>query len=191
MLKHVIDFLPNIGKNTEVLLFKQFYCFEHYPYRDNSNQIGRFLSDVLADRDITFPFDSSYMFIRFVNHLHTTVKQVGDYTLIINSKIIYPQKMNKIPKLEINLIPSGLNTSQVSGVSSQLANAAENQPQYDGVTIEQMRGNPLYERGDAIDKVGKAQRAMADAAKIVKSRSKYIRALNEHAQKVQKPSSKS
>ena len=96
--------------------------------------------------------------------------------------------MFKMPHLEINCIPSQLNTSQPTGVASQLAQAAETPPQYDNVTIGQMRGNPMYERGDVIDKVGKAQKALADAAKIVKSRSKYIRALNDAATKIQKPS---
>lgn len=89
--------------------------------------------------------------------------------------------------MEVNVIPSALNTSKPTGVASQLAQVAENAPQFDGVTIEQMRGNPLYERGDVIDKIGKAQRAIADAAKIVKGRSKYIRALNDAATKLQKP----
>lgn len=97
--------------------------------------------------------------------------------------------MNKIPHLEINCIPSQLNTSKPTGVASQLASVAENAPQFDGITIDQMRGNPLYERGDAIDKIGRAQKALADAAKIVKSRSRYIRGLNDAAQKLAKPKS--
>lgn len=95
--------------------------------------------------------------------------------------------MNKIPKLEINCIPSQLNTSKPTGVASQLANVAAQEPHYDGVTIDQMRGNVIYGRGDEIDKIGLAQKALADAAHIVKSRSKYIRGLNDMAQKMQKP----
>lgn len=95
--------------------------------------------------------------------------------------------MQKMPYIEVNVIPSALNTSRPTGVASQLAQVAANQPQYDGVTIEQMRGNPLFERGDKIDIVGKAQKAIADAAKVVKGRSKYIRALNDAATKMQKP----
>lgn len=98
--------------------------------------------------------------------------------------------MNKIPHLEINCIPSQLNTSQTTGVASQLASAAENAPAYDGVTIEQMRGNPIYGRGDKIDKIGAAQRAVVEATKKVQSKSKYIRALNDAVLKAQKPSSK-
>lgn len=97
--------------------------------------------------------------------------------------------MDKIPKLEINCIPSQLNTSAPTGVASQLANVAQNQPHFDGVSIDMMRNNPLYERIDDIDKIGLAQKQLADSAKIVKSRSKYIRALNDHAQKLQKPKS--
>lgn len=92
-----------------------------------------------------------------------------------------------MPYLEINKIPSNLNTSKPTGVASQLAQVAENAPQYDGITIDQMRGNPLYGRGDEIDKIGLAQKALADAAKIVKSRSRFIRGLNDAAQKMQKP----
>ena len=101
--------------------------------------------------------------------------------------------MFKMPYLEINCISSQLNTSKPSGVASQLASVAENQPQFDGVTIDQMRGNPLYERGDVIDKIGRAQKALADAAKVVvqPKRAKMIRALNDAAQKFQKPNTKS
>lgn len=101
--------------------------------------------------------------------------------------------MFKIPHLEINCIPSRLNTSKPSGVASQLASVAENEPRFDGITIEQMRGNPLYYRGDVIDKIGRAQKALADAAKVVSQpkRAKMIRALNDAAQKYQKPNTKS
>lgn len=91
--------------------------------------------------------------------------------------------------MEVNVIPSALNTSAPTGVASQLAAAAENAPQFDGVTIEQMRGNVLYERGDKIDKIGRAQKALTDAAHIVKSKSKMIRGLNEVASKMPKPKS--
>lgn len=98
--------------------------------------------------------------------------------------------MFKIPYMEVNVIPSALNTSQPTGVASQLAQVAENQPHYDGVTIEQMRGNPVYDRGDVIDKIGRAQKAIVDAAKIVKGRAKYIRALNDASVKLSKPTAK-
>lgn len=89
--------------------------------------------------------------------------------------------------MEVNVIPSALNTSTPTGVASQLAAAAEHQPQFDGVTIEQMRGNCLYDRGDKIDKVGIAQKTIAQNAKIVKSQSKMIRGLNDAAQRLAKP----
>lgn len=95
--------------------------------------------------------------------------------------------MDKIPYLDINCIPSQLNTSNPTGVASQLASMAQQPPHYDGVTLEQMRGNPLYDRLDDIDKIGLAQQKIADAANVVKGRAKYIRALNDHAQKLQKP----
>lgn len=95
--------------------------------------------------------------------------------------------MNKIPHLEINCIPSQLNTSSPTGVASQLASVAENAPLYDGATLHQMKNNPLYQRIDDIDKAGLAKKAIADSAKIIKSRSKMIRAFNDAAVKVKKP----
>lgn len=96
--------------------------------------------------------------------------------------------MNKMPKLEINCIPSQLNTSQPNGVASQLASVAQNAPNFDNVTVTQMRGNALYDgvARDQIDIIGRAQKALADAAHIVKSRAKYIRALNNDAANLQK-----
>lgn len=95
--------------------------------------------------------------------------------------------MYKVPHLEINCIPSQLNTSKVTGVASQLANVAQQQPNFDNITIEQMRGNPLYDRGDDIDKIGHAQKKLVEATKIVKSKAKTIRAYNDAAHKLQKP----
>lgn len=95
--------------------------------------------------------------------------------------------MNKMPHLDVNCIPSQLNTSPATGVASQLSSVAENAPKYDGFTIENMRNNPIFDRGDKIDKVGKVQKTIADRAKIVKSKSKMIRGLNDYAQKLSKP----
>lgn len=95
--------------------------------------------------------------------------------------------MNKIPHLEVNCIPSQLNTSAPTGVASQLASVAQDAPKFDGITIEQMRNNPIFDKGDKIDKVGKVQKTIADRAKIVKSKSKMIRGLNDYAQKLNKP----
>lgn len=95
--------------------------------------------------------------------------------------------MDKIPKIEINCIPSQLNTSAPTGVASQLAQVAQNEPQFDNVTIEQMRGNPIYQRGDKIDIVGQVQKTIVNNANIIKSRSGKIRALNDAAQRIQKP----
>lgn len=90
--------------------------------------------------------------------------------------------MFKLPKLEINCIPSQLNTSKVTGVASALANVAENLPQYDNIKIEQMRGNPLYQNCDELDKIGLAQQALLDASKTIKSRSRRIRQFNKDAE---------
>lgn len=98
--------------------------------------------------------------------------------------------MDKIPKIEINCIPSQLNTSKPTGVASQLANVAQNEPHYDGVTIGQMKNNPLYQRLDDIDKVGLAKKQLQQTAKTVKSNMKKIRAINDIGQKMQaKPKS--
>lgn len=95
--------------------------------------------------------------------------------------------MNRIPKLEINCIPSALNTSPVTGVASQLANVAAQVPHYDGVDIGQMRGNPLYDRIDDIDKIGLAKKAALKTAKTIKSNMKKIRAVNDLGQRMNKP----
>lgn len=96
--------------------------------------------------------------------------------------------MNKMPQMEINCIPSQLNTStNQNGVASMLANVAADQPHYDGVTIGEMRGNPLYQRLDDIDKAGLAKEQLARTAKTVKSNMKKIRAVNELGMRAQKP----
>lgn len=89
--------------------------------------------------------------------------------------------MYKLPRSEVNIIPSALNTSKLTGVAANLASIAENPPHYDGITIEQMKGNPLYDRIDDIDKVGLAQKKITENAKIVKSKAKMIRGLNDAA----------
>ena len=97
--------------------------------------------------------------------------------------------MFKLPHIETNAIPSRLNTDKsTDGVMSQMSPVAKFDVQMDGVTIEQMQGNPIYERGDTIDKVGKVQKKMADNAKIVKSRQTFLRKLNNEAQRL-KPQS--
>lgn len=98
--------------------------------------------------------------------------------------------MDKMPKIEINSIPSQLNTEQPSGVASQLANVAADPPHYDGVTIQMMKGNPLYERIDDIDKRGRAIEALEMTAKTVHSNRGKIRKFNEISQKLQKPSAR-
>lgn len=97
--------------------------------------------------------------------------------------------MIKIPKLEINCIPSKLNTSAPTGVASQLANVAKNEPHYDEITVDLMRGNPLYNgvARDNIDIVGQAKKAMIDATKVVKSKRGVIRKVNDYASKMYKP----
>lgn len=92
--------------------------------------------------------------------------------------------------LEINTIPSRLNTSPASGAAGQLAAQPQNEPHYDGVTLENMRDNPLYQHYDDIDKIGLAQKKIIDSAKTIKSNAKKIRAFNDMAQKMRIPSQK-
>lgn len=80
--------------------------------------------------------------------------------------------------MEINSCPARLNTSKPTGAVSQLSNQLQDPPKYDGVTIQQMQGNPIYTKFDSIDKVGLAQKEIASAAQAV-SKSKFVRALND------------
>lgn len=97
--------------------------------------------------------------------------------------------MFKIPHLEVNTIPSALNTSEPTGVAANLASVAQNEPIFDGVTLQQMKNNPLYDRIDDIDKRGLAQKKIAEAAKVIGDRkqAKLIRAFNDAITKPQKP----
>lgn len=92
-----------------------------------------------------------------------------------------------MPKLEINSIPSQLNTEQPSGVATQLANVAADPPYHDGVTIQMMRNNPLYERIDDIDKRGRAIEALEKSAKTIHSNRAKIRKFNEISNNIPKP----
>lgn len=94
--------------------------------------------------------------------------------------------MNKIPFIEINSQPSALNTSINTGVASQLASQTINQPNFDNVKIEDMRGNPIYSRVSNIDKIGLAQKKLADTGNII-SKSKFVRQLNRQMQSASKP----
>ena len=80
-----------------------------------------------------------------------------------------------VPKTETNPLPSLVNTSsQTTGVTSQLSSLREDKPQYDGVTIDQMRGNPLYSRLDDIDKVGAAQRRIEENGRVLQ-KAEFVR----------------
>lgn len=92
--------------------------------------------------------------------------------------------------MELNRSPERLNTSQPTGAASQLAALLQNPANADNVTISEMVGNPLYDKTDKIDKIGIAQKKIADSAKIVKSKEKLIRGLNARAEQIRKPSQK-
>lgn len=98
--------------------------------------------------------------------------------------------ITKIPHMEVNKIPSLLNTSTAAnGVPSVLQKSLDSEPHYDGAKIEDMRDNPLYSKHDDIDKIGLAQKKIADAAKAV-SKSKFVRQLNRQMQHPAKPNVK-
>lgn len=92
------------------------------------------------------------------------------------------------PFMESNVIPSQTNFSPDSGAVQNLANVRKIEVGFDGVSVDQMVGNPIYDRGDDIDKVGIIQKKLADNAKAVKSKSRYIRALNDNLSKKNIPS---
>lgn len=86
-----------------------------------------------------------------------------------------------------NPLPSRLNLNPSNvGVVSQLQNSLQSEPHFDGVKIEDMRGNPLYDRLSKIDKIGLAQNELAKRAEVV-SKSKYVRQLNRQMSKQKIP----
>lgn len=89
---------------------------------------------------------------------------------------------NTIFKSEVNSLPSMVNTSTNSqGVISRLGSVRDDAPKFDGVTIEQMRGNPLYSRLDDLDKVGAAQRCIEESGRVLR-KSEFVRAFNRKMQ---------
>lgn len=95
--------------------------------------------------------------------------------------------MTKLPYSEVSGEPAATSSSSNTGAASQLATQLASTPQYDGVTIEQMVGNPLYDRIPTIDKIGQAQKRIAESAKILESKPKLLRGLNDMYQKQHKP----
>ena len=90
-------------------------------------------------------------------------------------------------KMEENSSPSLLNTSTgKQGVPAALQTQAENELKYNGIKIQDMRDNPLFSRHDDIDKIGIAQKKVAEAAQAL-SKSKYVRELNRKMNHPAKP----
>lgn len=95
--------------------------------------------------------------------------------------------MYKPTHTEFNYCPSQLNTSSnKQGAAQQLANSLENKPNYNNETIENMRDNPLHARVDDIDKIGFAQKKLAEIGTKV-SKSKFVREANRKMNHPQKP----
>lgn len=91
-MRKVIELLPNITPDFEVLLFIRslnYQCVEHYPF-EQSELLGRPFSDFFELADIHLPMDCHYAYYRFPDY-HCAIKENGDYIYIINSKICFPQ----------------------------------------------------------------------------------------------------
>lgn len=88
--------------------------------------------------------------------------------------------------MEVNRQPSALITNVGQGVPAALQSQLINEPHFDGQTIEGMRDNPLYSHHSNIDKIGLAQKKIAEAAQVV-SKSKFVRQLNRSMSHPAKP----
>lgn len=85
-------------------------------------------------------------------------------------------------KTEINSLPSLCSTGDKNtGVVSQLVSQRDDAPKFDGVTVEQMRGNPLYARIDDIDKVSMAQHKIEQTVNVL-NKTEFVRAFNRRMQ---------
>lgn len=80
-------------------------------------------------------------------------------------------------KSEGSSLPSMFTKHTAEGVSSRLSVDESKPPTYNGATIETMRGNPIYDRVDQIDRKGLVEKAlekhMAEYAKSDFKRSFY------------------
>lgn len=91
-MRKVIDLLPNITPDCEVLLFAaslDYKCVEHYPYTC-SELLGRTFPDLCRMADVHLPLDCHYSYFRFPDY-RCTIKENGNYIYIINSKIKFDQ----------------------------------------------------------------------------------------------------
>lgn len=76
---------PNITPKSEVLLFVDFVCVEHYPFK-SSLLIGETFADVCKLLGVELPLECHYAFMRYADGTTTTIKEHGMYVRIINSK---------------------------------------------------------------------------------------------------------
>lgn len=81
----VIELTPNIKPTNEVLLFVDYVCVEHYPFK-SSLLVGESLADVLTLLGIELPCECHYAFYRYADGTTTMIKEHGMYVRIINSK---------------------------------------------------------------------------------------------------------
>lgn len=91
-MRKVIELLPNITPDFEVLLFVRslnYQCVEHYPFTQ-SELLGRFFPDICQIAYVCLPSYCHYAYYRFPDY-HCAIKENGDYIYIINSKIRFSQ----------------------------------------------------------------------------------------------------
>ena len=69
-------------------------------------------------------------------------------------------------KSEGSSLPSLLTTHSKDGVESRLSVDESKAPTYNGATINDMRGNPIYDRVDQIDKIGLVEKALTKHAEV-------------------------
>lgn len=75
--------------------------------------------------------------------------------------------MIKPPSSEVNIEPSQVSIHPISGVQAQLDAASKQPPQFNGITLDDMRGSDMYGPHDRLDRVAVAQREYNKATKAL------------------------
>lgn len=84
-------------------------------------------------------------------------------------------------------LPSMFTQHTSDGVSSRLSVDESKAPTYNGATIETMRGNPIYDRVDQIDRKGLVEKALEKHMKEYE-KSDFRRSFYKALQQQKKPS---
>lgn len=77
--------MPNITEDSQVLLFVDCVCVEHYPFGSNSSSIGLTFGEQCDLLGVTLPIGCRYAFYRFDYGICVTLKEHGLYHRIIIS----------------------------------------------------------------------------------------------------------